>query len=228
MDGREFKDAVFGHFARVGAALGHGKRVEIIDVLAQGERSVEDLAHEVSASVGNTSRHLQILASAGLVTRRVEGTSRVYRLADPTVLRAYQALVAVAEARIADVSALAAAFFGETDGARAVSLSELQEAMAADEQLTLIDVRPEREFASGHVPGAVNVPLTHLAERLDALPRDTLVVAYCRGRYCVMAASAVHQLRAAGFPASRLEIGYPDWLTASGTVPGPDNTREGH
>ena len=228
VDGREFKDGVFGHFARVGAALGHGKRVEIIDVLAQGERSVEDLAREVSASVGNTSRNLQILAGAGLVSRRVEGTSRVYRLADPTVLRAYQALVAVAEARIAEVSALASAFFGETDGARPVSLSELQDAMAADEQLTLIDVRPEPEFAAGHVPGAVNVPLAHLAERLGEIPRDTPVVAYCRGPYCVMAAAAVHQLREAGFPAARLEIGYPNWLTASGMVSDRNPTREGH
>lgn len=228
MDGREFKDGVFGHFARVGAALGNGKRVEIIDVLAQGERSVEDLAHEVSASVGNTSRNLQILAAAGLVSRRVEGSSRVYRLADPTVLRAYQALVAVAEARIAEVSALASAFFGEVDGARPVSLAELQAAMAGDEQLTLIDVRPEREFVNGHVPGAVNIPLAEMAERLAELPRDTPVVAYCRGPYCVMAAAAVHQLREAGFPAARLEVGWPDWLTASGAVPNRTNTREGH
>jgi len=225
VDGREFKDGVFGHFARVGAALGHGKRVELIDVLAQGERSVEDLAREVSASVGNTSRHLQVLAGVGLVARRVEGSARIYRLADPAVLRAYQALVAVAEARIADVAALASAFFGAVDGARAVSLAELREAMAADDQLTLIDVRPEREFASGHVPGAVNVPLAHLAERLSGLPRDAPIVAYCRGPYCVMAAAAVHQLRAAGFPAARLQVGYPDWLTASGAAPAADRTR---
>ncbi len=205
MDGREFKDGVFAHFARVGAALGHGKRVEIIDVLAQGERSVEDLAREVGASVGNTSRNLQVLAGAGLVSRRVEGTSRVYRLA-----------------------ALASAFFGEADGARPVTLAELQDALAADEQLTLIDVRPEPEFASGHVPGAVNVPLAHLAGRMSELPHDTPIVAYCRGPYCVMAAAAVHQLRDAGFPAARLEIGYPDWLTASGTVPDHKPTTQGH
>lgn len=228
MDGREFKDGVFAHFARVGAALGHGKRVEIIDVLAQGERSVEDLAREVGASVSNTSRNLQVLAGAGLVSRRVEGTSRVYRLADPSVLHAYQALVAVAEARIAEVSALASAFFGEADGARPVTLAELQDALAADEQLTLIDVRPEPEFSSGHVPGAVNVPLAHLAGRMSELPRDAPIVAYCRGPYCVMAAAAVHQLREAGFPAARLEIGYPDWLTGAGTVPDHKPTTQGH
>ena len=220
MDGREFKDGVFGHFARVGAALGNAKRVEIVDVLAQGERSVEDLAREVSSTLGNTSRNLQVLAAAGLVSRRVQGTSRFYRLSHPSVLAAYQALVAVAEARIAEVSALASAFFADSDGALPVSLSELQRAMAADEQLMLIDVRPEREYDSGHVPGAINVPLAELAERMADLPKDTPIVAYCRGPYCVMAASAVHQLREAGFPAARLEIGYPDWLTTSGTVPG--------
>lgn len=225
MDGREFKDGVFGHFARVGAALGSAKRVEIIDVLAQGERSVEDLARELSSTMGNTSRNLQILAAAGLVSRRVEGTSRVYRLSHPSVLAAYQALVAVAEARIAEVSALASAFFADSDGARPMSLVELQRVMAADEQLTLIDVRPKREYDSGHVPGALNVPLAELAERMAELPKDTPIVAYCRGPYCVMAASAVHQLRDAGFPAARLEIGYPDWLTASGTSPGPAKER---
>lgn len=221
MDGREFKDGVFGHFARVGGALGNAKRVEIIDVLAQGERSVEDLAREVGSTLGNTSRNLQILAAAGLVVRRAEGTSRVYRLSHPSVLTAYQALVAVAEARIAEVSALASAFFADSDGARPMSLAELQQAIAADEQLTLIDVRPAKEFASGHVPGALNVPLGHLAERMAELPRDTPIVAYCRGAYCVMAASAVHRLREAGFGAARLEVGYPDWLTSSGAVPGP-------
>ncbi len=219
MDGREFKDAVFGHFARVGAALGNAKRVEMVDVLAQGERSVEDLARQVGATLGNTSRNLQILAAAGLVARRVEGTSRVYHLADPTVLAAYQALVAVAEARIVEVKVLAQSFFGEADGATPVGMAELRAAMAADEHLTLIDVRPESEYASGHVPGALNLPLADLARRMAELPRDTPIIAYCRGPYCVMAASAVHQLREAGFPAARLEVGYPDWLTATGERP---------
>lgn len=219
MDGREFKDGVFGHFARVGAALGHAKRVEIVDVLAQGERSVEDLARQVHAPVGTTSRHLQILAAAGLVARRVEGTLRHYRLADPIVLTAYRAIVAVAEARIAEVSTLAAAFFGRIDGAQPVTLEQLRRAMADDEDLTLIDVRPEREYASGHVPGAVNIPVAQLAERMAELPAGGPVVAYCRGPYCVMAATAVAQLRQAGFPAARLEIGYPDWLLTPTTTP---------
>ena len=142
------------------------------------------------------------------------------------MLTAYQALVAVAEARIAEVPALASAFFADSDGARPMSLAELQQAMAADEHLTLIDVRPEREYDSGHVPGALNVPLAELSERMAELPRDSPIVAYCRGAYCVMAASAVHRLREAGFAAARLEIGYPDWLTASDTVPGPARSGE--
>ena len=211
--GRQFKDEVFGHFARVGAALGHPKRVEIVDVLAQGERSVESLAEQVSASVGNTSRHLQVLAHAGLVTRRVEGTSRIYRLADPAVLAGYRALVALAEARIAEVSAVADAFFGQVDGARAVTFEEF-DALAGDPYVVLVDVRPASEFAAGHVAGAVNIPVSDLAERMTDLPRDARVVAYCRGPYCVMAATAVGRLREAGFDATRLAGGYPDWAAA--------------
>jgi len=173
MDGREFKDAVFGHFARVGAALGNAKRVEIVDVLAQGERNVEELAREVGSTMGTTSRNLQVLAAAGLVARRVDGTSRIYRLADTSVLAAYQAVVAVAEARIADVSALAASFFGGTDGAQPMRLADLQQALVADQGLTLIDVRPAVEYDAGHVPGAINVPVADLARRIAELPRDT-------------------------------------------------------
>ena len=213
MDGREFKDEVFGHFARVGAAFGHAKRVEIVDVLAQGERSVESLATQVSASVGATSRHLQVLAQAGLVVRRVQGTSRVYRLADPAVLAGYRALVALAESRIVEVTALAEAFFGAVDGARPVDFEEF-DALARDEHTVLVDVRPASEFAQGHVEGALNIPVADLAERMAELPADTRVVAYCRGPYCVMAATAVARLRQAGFPASRLSGGYPDWAAS--------------
>ena len=212
VDARQFKDEVFGHFARVGAAS-HPKRVEILDVLAQGERSVESLAEQVSASVGNTSRHLQVLAHAGLVTRRVEGTSRIYRLADATVLAGYRALVALAEARIAEVSTLAAAFFGEVDGARAVTFEEF-DALALDPHVVLVDVRPASEYAAGHVAGAVNIPVSELATRMSELPPDARVVAYCRGPYCVMAATAVGRLREAGFDAARLAVGYPDWAIA--------------
>lgn len=213
VDGREFKDEVFGHFARVGAALGHAKRVEVVDVLAQGERSVESLAGQLGATVGATSRHLQVLAAAGLVTRRVEGTSRVYRLADPTVLAGYHALVAVAESRIAAVTALAGAFFDEVDGARPIDLAEFDQ-LTRDQGVVLVDVRPESEFAAGHVVGAVNIPTADLAGRMAELPKDARIVAYCRGPYCVLAATAVHQLREAGFTATRLAAGYPDWAAS--------------
>lgn len=209
---QEFKDAVFGHFARVGAALGNPRRVEIIDVLAQGERSVEDLAREVGISVGNASRNLQVLAGAGLVSRRHVGTSRIYRLSDPAVFTLYQDLVAVAELRIAEVNALAETFFAEVDGAEPVAMADLRKGLAEGEEITLVDVRPEVEYQAGHVPGAINIPVAHLAEKMADLPKDSPIVAYCRGPYCVMAATAVQQLREAGFPAARLEIGYPDWL----------------
>lgn len=210
MEGRQFKDEVFGHFARIGAAFGHAKRVEIVDVLAQGERSVESLAQQISASVANTSRHLQILAAAGLVSRRVEGSSRVYRLADPGVEAAYRVLVGLAEDHIAAVTELSEAFFAQADGTRPVSFAELDD-MTRTGDVLLVDVRPASEFAAGHVEGAVNIPVADLAARLADIPPDATVVAYCRGPYCVMAATAVHRLREAGLEAVRLEGGYLDW-----------------
>lgn len=217
MEPREYKDEVFGHFARIGAAFGHAKRVEIVDVLAQGERSVESLAGQISASVANTSRHLQILASAGLVTRRVEGTSRVYRLADPAVEAGYHTLVALAEQHIAEVTSLTEAFFEKADGARPVSFTEFDE-MTRSGHVLLVDVRPPSEFATGHVDGAVNIPVAELATRIGALPPDANVVAYCRGPYCVMASSAVARLRESGIAAARLAGGYPEWRDAGRPV----------
>jgi rhodanese-related sulfurtransferase/DNA-binding HxlR family transcriptional regulator len=214
---RQFKDEVFGHFARIGAVLGHAKRVEILDVLSQGERSVDSLAQQISATVANTSRHLQILASAGLVTRRVEGTSRVYRLADPAVETGYRALVALAEQHIAEVTALSDAYFRQADGTRPVTFSEFDE-MSRTGEVVLVDVRPPSEFAAGHVDGAVNIPVADLATRMIELPSDADVVAYCRGPYCVMAATAVARLRESGYRAVRLEGGYPQWRDAGRAV----------
>lgn len=217
MEPRQFKDGVFGHFARIGAALGHAKRVEILDVLAQGERSVDSLAQQISATVANTSRHLQILASAGLVARRVEGTSRVYRLADRAVEAGYRAMVALAEQHIAEVSALSDAFFRQADGTRPVTFSEFDE-MSRTGEVILVDVRPPSEFDAGHVEGAVNIPVADLATRMIELPPNASVVAYCRGPYCVMAATAVTRLRESGYQAVRLEGGYPQWRDAGRTV----------
>lgn len=209
-DPRAFKDDVFGHIARIGAALGHAKRIEILDVLLQGERPVESLAQQVAASVANTSRHLQILAAAGLVARRAEGTSRVYRVADDQVAGVYLAVRGLARSNIADVSILAEAFFAEVDGVRAVTFEEFDELHRTGEAL-LVDVRPAPEFAAGHAEGAINIPLADLDRRLAELPADRTIVAYCRGPYCVFAADAVTRLREAGLRAVRLEEGYPEW-----------------
>lgn len=146
--------------------------MEIVDVLAQGERSVESLAGQVNASVANTSRHLQILAAAGLVTRRVEGTSRIYRLAAPAVEEGYRTLVSLAEQQISELSALAEAFFGAEDGTRPVNFAEFDE-LSRTGDVVLVDVRPPSEFAAGHVDGAVNIPVADLASRLRDLPPRT-------------------------------------------------------
>lgn len=213
MDGREFKDEVFGHFARMGAAFGHAKRVEIVDVLAQGERNVESLAQQISATLANTSRHLQILSAAGLVARRVEGTSRIYRLADPGVEAAYRTLVGLAESHIAQVTTLTESFFAQADGTRPITFDELDQ-MNRSGAVVLLDVRPASEFANGHVDGAVNIPVAELATRMSELPDNANIVAYCRGPYCVMASTAVTRLREAGHDAIRLEGGYPQWRDA--------------
>lgn len=217
MEPRAYKDAVYGHFARIGAAFGHAKRVEIVDVLAQGERSVESLANQISSSIANTSHHLQVLASVGLVVRRVEGTSRVYRLADDAVETGFHALVALAEQHITELSALTDAFFEQADGARPVSFTEFDE-MARSGHVILVDVRPSSEYAAGHVDGAINIPVADLASRMSELPPDTNVVAYCRGPYCVMASTAVARMRRSGFAAVRLEGGYPEWRDAGRPV----------
>lgn len=218
MEGREFKDGVFGHFARIGAAFGHAKRVEIIDVLSQGERTVESLAQQISATVANTSRHLQILAAAGLVSRRIEGTSRVYRLTDASVEAAYRTLVGLAEHHIAEVSALTDAFFTRADGTRPITFDEFDE-MSRSGNVLLVDVRPASEFGAAHIEGAVNIPVAELASRMSELPTDTNIVAYCRGPYCVMAASAVSRMRDAGYSAVRLEGGVAQWRTAGHDAP---------
>ncbi|MHB0927527.1 MAG: ArsR/SmtB family transcription factor [Candidatus Nanopelagicales bacterium] len=213
MEPREFKDEVFTHFARVGAAFGHAKRVELIDVLAQGERTVESLAQQISATVANTSWHLQILAAAGLVARRIEGPSRIYRLADSAVEAGYRTLVGLAEHHISEVKALADDFFEHADGTRPVSFTELDQ-MSRTGEVIIVDVRPASEFEAGHVDGAVNIPVAELANRISELPNDANIVAYCRGPYCVMAATAVTKLRQSGFDAVRMDGGYPEWREA--------------
>ncbi|MHB1208188.1 MAG: ArsR/SmtB family transcription factor [Acidimicrobiales bacterium] len=210
MDGRDFKSAIFEQLARVGAALGSAKRLEIIDVLAQADRSVEAIAEATAMTVANTSRHLQVLRQAGLVTARREGNFALYRIADATVLEGYRALRHVAESRIAEVRQLATAFFEEVDGAQSIGIDELVN-LSRDGEVVIVDVRPRVEFNAGHLLGALSIPLDELSQRLGELDRDTAVVAYCRGPYCVFAAEAVAQLRRAGLRAHRLSEGPLEW-----------------
>lgn len=213
MQGREFKDAVFAQFARVAAAFGSPKRVEIVDLLAQGERPVDSIAAVTGMSMANTSRHLQVLRGAGLVASRRDGLHVLYRVADDSVIEGYRGLQALAEARIGEVRTLASAFFGEVDGAEPVGITELV-ARAERGEVVVVDVRPRIEFEAGHLPGAVNIPLEELSDRIGELDATTPVVAYCRGPYCVLSAQAVAKLRGVGCHARRLDGGPIEWNAA--------------
>lgn len=213
MNGREFKDALFDKFGQMAAAFASPKRIEIIDVLAQGERNVETLAGETGLSVANTSRHLQILKAANLVATRKEGLQVFYRLAHPLVLRGYRCLQALAQAQLAEVDRLVRDYFTSTDGLEPVSREELLR-RARCRDVVVLDVRPAEEYAAGHIAGARSMPLAELKRRLDELPRSKKIVAYCRGPYCVLAAEAVRVLRQRGFNAVRLVDGFPEWRDA--------------
>lgn len=213
MRDREFKDAVFEQFARVGSAFASPKRLEVVDLLAQGPRSVESIARQTSMTVANTSRHLQVLRSAGLVTSSRDAQRVIYRLTDPTVVDGYRSLRELAESRIAEVRQLAEAFFGEVDGVEPLDVAQLLERNERGD-VVVVDVRPREEYEAGHIAGALSVPLNELSGRIAELPRGSTVVAYCRGPYCVLSADAVRQLRAAGFDAQRLDAGVHEWRRA--------------
>ena len=217
MQGREFKDAVFEQFARVASAFASPKRLEVVDLLAQGPRSVESIAAQTSMTVANTSRHLQVLRNAGLVTSTRDAQRVVYRIADPTVVDGYRSLQQVAEARIAELRYLAEAFFAEVDGVEALDVAQLLE-RSKHGDVVVVDVRPAEEYEAGHIAGALSVPLAHLAGRISELSEGSTVVAYCRGPYCVLSAAAVRQLRSAGIPALRLEAGVDEWRRAGRPV----------
>lgn len=217
LDDREFKNAIYEQFALVGAAFASPKRVELVDLLAQGERSVESIAAASGMTVANTSRHLQVLRNAGMVASRRDGLRVIYRLVDNTVITGFLALRSLAEDRVAQVHALAGAFFTEVDGAQPLDMAELA-ARAASGEVVIVDVRPTLEFEAGHLPGAISIPLERLADQITELSRDRLIVAYCRGPYCVLAAHAVAQLRAAGLQAQRLASGPPEWRTSGVTL----------
>jgi rhodanese-related sulfurtransferase/DNA-binding transcriptional ArsR family regulator len=221
---RAAKEALFEALASVGKALSSGRRAEIVDLLAQGERSVDDVAAELDQSVANTSHHLRSLARAGLVRTRRAGTRVIYGLASERVLQLWMVVREVAAEHVAEVDRLARAYLGRRDGLEPITRDDLAERIRHGE-VTVIDVRPGVEFEAGHVAGARSLPIGELERRLNGLPRDGELVAYCRGPYCVFADDAVRLLRRQGFEARRLEDGYPEWKRAGlpvvvGVAPG--------
>jgi rhodanese-related sulfurtransferase len=213
MTGRAAKDALFDAFAEVAKALASGRRAELVDVLAQGERSVDELAAEIEQSVANTSHHLRALAQAGLVRTRRDGTRIFYALASDRVVEMWSALREVAAEHVAGIERLRDAYLGETDGIEVVSRDELARRLRRRD-VVVIDVRPEAEYNAGHIPGARWVPPDEVRKRLRAVSKDADVVAYCRGPFCVYANDAVRELHRRGVRARRLEDGLPEWRRA--------------
>jgi len=207
------KQVLFDQFALVAKTLGHPHRLELLEQLAQGERSVEDLSAKIGLSVANASQHLQRMSRAGLVASHREGKFVRYRLSGDAVLDALAALRIVAEKNVAEVDRVVREYFDERDSFEAVSREELLKRSRAG-AVTILDVRPADEFALGHLPGAVNIPLRALEARLSEFKRSTEIIAYCRGPYCVLSYEAVAELRKRGFKARRLEDGFPEWRAA--------------
>jgi len=213
MSTRNPKLALFTQFAAVAKSLAHAHRLELLEQLAQGERSVEVLAQRTGLSVANASQHLQQLRRAGIVAARREGKFVFYVLADDAVLDLLSALRQIAERNSAEVERVIRRYFSDRDSMQPVSRAELLERSRAGD-VTVLDVRPPDEFALGHLPGAVNIPLRELAARLAELDPALEIVAYCRGAYCVLSFEAVAALRARGFKVRRLEDGFPEWRAA--------------
>lgn len=198
-------------------AIGNGRRAEIVDVLAQGERSVDELASEIGQSIANTSQHLQVLSRAGLVESRRDGTRVIYRLASERVGELWSVVRDVAVRHVAEVNGLAETYLGDRAGLEHVTADVLADRLARG-QVVLLDVRPESEYRAGHIVGARSAPLTSLDALAPELPRRREIVAYCRGPYCVYADDAVRLLRDRGFKARRLDVGFPEWRRAGRPV----------
>ncbi len=213
MEGREAKDRLYEQFARTAKAVASPKRIELLELLAQGERTVEVLAHATGMGVTNTSAHLQVLRHARLVETRKQGTKVHYRLAGDEVAGFVASLRDLARARLAEVDRVVADYFAARDALEPISRAELVE-RASRGEVVILDVRPTEEFAAGHIPGALSVPLDQLDAALSRLPKRARIVAYCRGPYCVLAPQAVQRLRAKGFTALRLVDGMPEWRLA--------------
>ena len=207
------KTALYDALAEAAKALANGRRAELVDVLAQGERSVEELAGEIGQSVANTSQHLQRLLRAGLVSSRRDGTRIHYSLAGPSVAELWRGLRRAAEQHVTDLDELAAAYLGDRSTLLTMSREELRGRLR-DGDVVVLDVRPAPEYAAGHIEGAVSLPVAELEDRLSELPPDVEVVAYCRGPYCVYADDAVRLLGDRGVAAHRLEDGFPEWAAA--------------
>lgn len=210
---REFKDALYAQFARIGHALASPRRIELLDLLGQGEKTVEALAAQVATPVKNTSAHLRVLRQARLVETRRDGTWVWYRLADDDVFGLLRSLEALAHGRLAEVEQAVRAHLDGRDELAPVTLKDLRR-LLREEEVTLVDVRPADEYAAGHIPGALSLPVPELRRRLGELPRDREVIAYCRGRYCLYSLDAVTLLRKHGYRARRAHEGLPDWKAA--------------
>jgi len=210
MSNHNFGRQIFEQFARIGAALGSANRLQLLELLAQGERNVETLSQIAGLSLANTSQHLRNLRQAGLVTSRKSGLKVFYRISNDDVVRLIGALRRVAECHIAEVETLINKYLTVKDDLEPVRRLDLL-SRARDGLVTVLDVRPPEEFAAGHIPGAINIPLIDLERRLKDLTEDEEIVAYCRGPHCVLAFDAIAKLRQYGFKAQRLEDGYPEW-----------------
>jgi len=212
MANRMDKDALFDGLVTVAKALASGRRAEIVDVLAQGERSVEEVATEIGQSVANTSQHLQLLLRAGLVRTRRDGTRIYYALTTDQVAQLWALMRDVSAEHVAKIDRLAVAYLGDRSQLEVMSRAELKRRLGHD--VVVLDVRPAVEYGAGHIAGALSVPIDELQRRLRELPDDTDVVAYCRGPFCVYADDAVRALSRRGFRAARLEDGFPEWARA--------------
>ena len=206
---RAFKDAIYEQFARIGKSVSSPKRLELLDLLCQGERTVEVLAKESGLTIANTSQHLQVLRAARLVEAEKAGLFVIYRLADQTVCEFFRGMRVLAESRLAEVEQIKRRFLAGREGMEPVDREALLK-LVREGAVTVLDVRPVEEYNAGHIPGAISLPLKELLLRLSDLPRDQEIVAYCRGPYCVLSIQAVEMLRAKGFQAVRLEEGIQD------------------
>ncbi len=214
MSERNVKDALYEQFARVGKVTGHPKRLELLDLLCQSERTVDELARATRLKVTTASAQLQVLRRAQLVSVRREGKHVYYCIADDSVCRLLQAVQEVARSQLSEVSEAVRRHFEARDPVEPIDGRELRRRIEAGDDVVVVDVRPREEYEAGHIAGAVSIPLDELADRLDELPEDAQIVAYCRGPYCVLAPEAVEQLHRTGRDVRRLEVGFPEWRLA--------------